>query len=65
MRSRGGGEGEITRHGAAIMIGTKARSRSRTTNLGRGRLVLGCNENDRFWVDRCGGATISPVVRSG
>ena len=34
------------------------------TKIARERLVLGCDENHRFWVDRCWGATILPVVRS-
>ena len=34
------------------------------TKIARERSVLGCDENDRFWVDRCWGATISLVEQS-
>ena len=39
-------------------------SGSRTIGFGvrQERLVLGCDKNDRFWVDQCWGATISLVV---
>ena len=34
------------------------------TKIAREWSVLGCDENNRFWVDWCWGATISPMVRS-